>query len=199
VTQDAEPRPPGLDPSVRVHPRGLCESADVGPDTRIWAFAHVLEGAKVGAGCNICDHAFIESGAVVGNRVTVKNAVLIWDGVTVEDEVFLGPNMIFTNDMNPRAAIKKGPDELLKTMVRRGATIGANATIVCGIEIGTQAFVAAGAVVIRDVEPHALVAGNPARRIGWVCTCGRRLPEALTCECGRAFETAAEGGLTERS
>jgi UDP-2-acetamido-3-amino-2,3-dideoxy-glucuronate N-acetyltransferase len=194
----AEERPPGLDPSVRVHPRGLCESADVGPDTRIWAFAHVLEGAKVGAGCNICDHAFIESGAVVGNRVTVKNAVLIWDGVTVEDEVFLGPNMIFTNDMNPRAAIKKGPDELLKTMVRRGATIGANATIVCGIEIGTQAFVAAGAVVIRDVEPHALVAGNPARRIGWVCTCGRRLPEALTCECGRAFETAAEGGLVER-
>ena len=173
--------------SVFVHPQGLCESDEVGPGTRVWAFAHVLEGARVGAGCNVCDHAFIESGAVVGDRVTVKNAVLIWDGVTIEDEVFLGPNMVFTNDLTPRAAIKKGSGDFLPTVVRRGATIGANA------------FVAAGAVVTRDVARHALVAGNPARRIGWVCTCGIRLPDDLRCkDCGRAFELVAEDtGLAE--
>lgn len=193
------------DGSVFVHPKGLCESDQVGARTRVWAFAHVLPGARVGADCNICDHAFIEGGAVLGDRVTVKNAVLIWDGVTVEDEVFLGPNMVFTNDLRPRAAFKKGPDELVATIVRRGATIGANATVVCGIEVGTQAFVAAGAVVVRDVPPHALVAGNPARRLGWVCTCGERLAgapgggAALACAaCGRRYEQLAEGkGLAE--
>ena len=192
------------DDTVYVHPNGLCESDRVGPRTRVWAFAHVLPGARVGADCNICDHAFIEGGAVLGDRVTVKNAVLVWDGVTVEDEVFLGPNMVFTNDLRPRAAFKKDAGWLVPTTVRRGATIGANATVVCGVEIGPQAFVAAGAVVIRDVPAHALVAGNPARRIGWVCTCGERLPAAasgsvLTCAaCGRRFESLGEGkGLTE--
>jgi acetyltransferase-like isoleucine patch superfamily enzyme len=196
----AEPTPTNLDPSVRIHPKALVESDQVGPDTRVWAFAHILPGARVGAGCNICDHAFIETGAVIGDRVTVKNAVLVWDGVTVEDEVFLGPNMVFTNDLMPRAAFKKGPDELLPTLVRRGATIGANATIVCGTEIGTYAFIAAGAVVTRNVVPHALMAGNPAKRIGWACTCGRRLPVDLACECGRVFRMGYEEGegLVER-
>ena len=188
----------GLDPSVFVHPRGLCESDRVGPRTRIWAFAHVLPGARVGADCNVGDHAFIEGGAVLGDRVTVKNAVLVWDGVTVEDEVFLGPNMIFTNDLAPRAAFKKSPDELLSTLVRRGATIGANATVLCGITIGEQAFVAAGAVVVRDVPAHALVVGNPARRIGWVCACGRRLGNDLACACGRAYRFQDEkAGLVQ--
>lgn len=197
----------GLDPSVFVHPMGLCESDTVGPRTRVWAFAHVLPGARVGADCNICDHAFIEGGAVVGDRVTVKNAVLVWDKVTVEDEVFLGPNMVFTNDLRPRAAHRTGPEGFLPTLVRRGATIGANATIVCGVTIGEQAFVAAGAVVARDVPTHALVAGNPAKQLGWVCTCGERLPDSpagskaaiLTCpSCGRGFRFASESaGLTE--
>lgn len=190
---------------VFVHSHGLCESDQVGPRTRIWAFAHVLPGARIGADCNICDHVFVEGGAVIGDRVTVKNAVLVWDGVTVEDEVFLGPNVVFTNDLRPRAAMKKGPEELVATVVRRGATIGANATVVCGTEIGSQAFVAAGAVVIRDVPAHALVAGNPARRIGWVCTCGERLddqpPDAgpLACAaCGRRYEPLdGDKGLTE--
>jgi len=192
-----------LDDSVYVHPNGLCESDSVGPRTRVWAFAHVLPGARVGADCNVCDHAFVEGGAVIGDRVTVKNAVLVWDGVTVEDEVFLGPNMVFTNDLRPRAAFKKDRSAFVPTTVRRGATIGANATVVCGVEIGEQAFVAAGAVVIRDVAAHALVAGNPARRIGWVCTCGERLPEAtatiLTCPaCSRRFEPLGDGkGLAE--
>lgn len=179
---------------VFVHPKGLCESRSVGPGTRVWAFAHVMEGAVVGAGCNIGDHAFVESGARLGDRVTVKNAVLVWNRVTIEDEVFLGPNAVFTNDLLPRATRKKPPDELLPTLVRRGATIGANATIVCGTTIGEHAFVAAGAVVTRDVVQHALVAGNPARHIGWVCACGELLGPDLSCSCGRRYRQADGDG-----
>jgi UDP-2-acetamido-3-amino-2,3-dideoxy-glucuronate N-acetyltransferase len=190
----------GLDPTVYVHPRGLCESDRVGPRTRIWAFAHVLPGAEVGADCNVGDHAFIEGGARLGDRVTVKNAVLVWDRVTVEDEVFLGPNMVFTNDLAPRVGFKKAPEQLVPTLVRRGATIGANATVVCGVTIGSHAFVAAGAVVVDDVADHALVAGNPARRIGWVCACGRRIGEPLACSCGRAYRLVDErAGLADAS
>ncbi len=182
------------DPSVFVHPQGLCESDDVGPRTRVWAWAHVLPGAVVGADCNICDHAFVEGGARIGDRVTVKNAVLVFDGVTAEDDVFLGPNVVFTNDHRPRAHVKKGRDEFLATTVRTGASIGANATVVCGTTIGAHALVGAGSVVTRDVPAHALVAGNPARPMGWVCTCGARLDSDLRCpDCGRAFARAAEG------
>jgi acetyltransferase-like isoleucine patch superfamily enzyme len=113
--------------------------------------------------------------------------------VTVEDEVFLGPNMVFTNDMNPRSAFKKSPDKFLPTRVGKGASIGANATIVCGVNIGTQAFIGAGTVVIRDVPAHALVAGNPARQIGWMCTCGEKLPTSLSCQCGRRYEKRDKG------
>jgi acetyltransferase-like isoleucine patch superfamily enzyme len=175
------------DPSVFVHERALCESDDIGPRTRVWAFAQVMKGARVGADCNICGHAFLETGAVLGDRVTVKNAVLLWDKVTVEDDVFLGPNVVFTNDMNPRAAFKKPPERFLSTRVRKGASIGANATIVCGTTIGEQAFVGAGSVVIRDVPAHALVVGNPARRIGWMCACGEKLDQKLVCACGRRY------------
>jgi UDP-2-acetamido-3-amino-2,3-dideoxy-glucuronate N-acetyltransferase len=180
-------------PSVFVHPQGLCESDRVGSGTRIWAFAHVLPGAVIGSDCNICDHAFVEGGAVIGSGVTIKNAVLVWNKVTIEDEVFVGPNAIFTNDLRPRAAIKRGPEGWLPTLVRRGATIGANATVVCGVTIGAYAFVAAGAVVARDVAPHALVAGNPARFLGWVCTCGERLGETLACPCGHSWRLTGEG------
>ena len=183
----------GLDPSVFLHEKALCESQEVGPRTRIWAFAHVMKGASVGADCNICDHAFIESGAVLGDRVTVKNAVLVWDKVTIEDDVFLGPNCVFTNDLRPRVAFRTPPEAFLPTLVRRGASIGANATIVCGTTIGEQAFVAAGAAVIRDVPAHGFVAGNPARRKGWVCACGQPLSEALSCgACGRAYRLRSE-------
>jgi acetyltransferase-like isoleucine patch superfamily enzyme len=184
--------------TVFVHPKGLCESDEVGDGTRIWAFAHVLKGAVIGRDCNIGDHAFIEGGARIGDRVTVKNAVLIWDLVTVDDDVFLGPNMLFTNDLWPRAARHKSRDELAPTHVCRGATIGAGATIVCGTTIGASAFVAAGAVVTKDVAAHALVAGNPARRVGWVCRCGTRLPEHMACTCGRRYEQTRDG-LTERA
>jgi UDP-2-acetamido-3-amino-2,3-dideoxy-glucuronate N-acetyltransferase len=182
----------GRDPSVFVHERALCESDEIGARTRVWAFAHVMKGAVVGSDCNVCDHAFIESGARLGNHVTVKNCVLIWDKVTVEDDVFLGPNMVFTNDMNPRVAFKKPPERFLPTVVKRGASIGANATIVCGVTIGENAFVGAGSVVIRDVAPYAMVVGNPARAIGWMCACGEKLPRNLACSCGRHYRATEE-------
>jgi len=184
------------DPSVFVHPNGLCESDDVGARTRIWAFAHVMKGALVGTDCNVGDHAFIESGARIGDRVTVKNAVLVWDKVTVEDEVFLGPNMIFTNVRNLRSALRPQPEEFLPTLVKRGASIGANATIVCGVTVGERALVGAGSVVTVDVPAYALVAGNPARRVAWVCTCGARLPRSFRCGCGRRYRLLnARAGL----
>jgi UDP-2-acetamido-3-amino-2,3-dideoxy-glucuronate N-acetyltransferase len=156
-----------------------------------------MKDSEVGASCNIGEHSFIECGAKVGNNVTVKNGVSVWRGVIVEDDAFLGPHCVFTNDMNPRSYIKKGPDALLETHVRKGATIGAGAVIVCGHEIGRYAFVGAGSVVIRDVPDFALVVGNPARQIGWICLCAEKLPmppaavpgEHCTCGvCGSEFE-----------
>jgi acetyltransferase-like isoleucine patch superfamily enzyme len=177
------------------HSHALVESSEVGEGTRVWAFAHVMQGARIGRNCNICDHAFVESGALLGDSVTVKNGVSIWDGVTLEDNVFVGPNAAFTNDMNPRAEIKKTREQFLPTLVRRGASIGANATIICGVEIGTYAFIGAGSVVVNDIEPYSLVVGNPARPIGYMCECGERLGDALACRCGRKFHKA-QNGLT---
>src|SRR5262249_18284833 len=136
--------------------------------------------------------------ARLGNNVTVKNGVLIFDLVTIEDDVFVGPGAVFTNDLRPRAAIKKSRDELLPTLVKRGATVGAGAIVVCGTTIGEQAFLAAGAVFVGEVPAHALMAGNPARTVGWACECGERLPEDLTCHCGRRYAlVSASAGLKE--
>jgi UDP-2-acetamido-3-amino-2,3-dideoxy-glucuronate N-acetyltransferase len=183
---------------VFVHPMGLCESEDVGSGTRVWAFAHVMAGAVVGQDCNIGDCSFVESDAVLGDRVVVKNGVSVWAGVTLEDDVFAGPNVAFTNDLVPRAAPYRTPrDHWLSTRVRRGATLGANATLMCGITIGEHALVGAGAVVLRDVPAHAIVVGNPGHQIGWVCVCGERLGEPLHCpECNRQFRST-ERGLEE--
>jgi acetyltransferase-like isoleucine patch superfamily enzyme len=182
-----------------VHERGLCESDDVGEGTRIWAFAHVMKGARIGRKCNVCDHAFVETGAVVGDRVTIKNAVLLWDGVRIEDDVFIGPNAVFTNVERPRAEFKLKREQFGATLVKRGATIGANATIVCGTTVGEYAFVGAGAVVTKDVPPHAMVVGSPARQLGWACVCAARLPKSLACEnCGRAY-VESEGSLRPAS
>jgi acetyltransferase-like isoleucine patch superfamily enzyme len=187
------------DPTVFVHQLALCESDDVGPRTRVWAFAHVLAGARIGADCNVGDHAFVEGGAVVGDAVTIKNGVLLWSGVTVEDEVFLGPGAVFTNDASPRAPFPKGPAGWLPTLVRRGATVGAGATVLSGLTIGCWAMVGAGSVVTGDVPAHAVVVGNPARQAGWACRCGRTLPGDLACAgCGRAYRLAG-GSLQERS
>jgi acetyltransferase-like isoleucine patch superfamily enzyme/dTDP-4-dehydrorhamnose 3,5-epimerase-like enzyme len=144
----------------------LCESPTVGEGTRIWAFAHVLPGARIGVDCNLCDHVFVENDVVIGDRVTVKCGVQVWDGVRLEDDVFVGPNATFTNDPFPRS--RQHPDAYTPTVVRRGASIGANATILPGITIGEHAMVGAGAVVTRSVPAHAIVRGNPARIVGYV-------------------------------
>lgn len=179
---------------VFVHPAGLCESEHVGAGTRVWAFAHVLPGARIGRDCNVCDGAFVEDGAVLGDRVTVKNGTLVFSGVTCEDEVFLGPNVLFTNDLRPRAAVRKSADELSATLVRRGASLGAGTVVVCGVEIGEHAFTAAGSVVTKDVPAHGFVAGNPARPRGWVCACGARLDDGLRCaECGDGYRRRDTG------
>ncbi|HEX6476480.1 MAG TPA: acyltransferase [Acidimicrobiales bacterium] len=182
-------RPP---PGVFVHERALLETDDVGAGTRIWAFAHVMGGARIGRDCNVCDHVFIENDVSIGNDVTVKNGVLVFDRVTIEDEVFVGPGTVFTNDRLPRVTSPRRPPTLLPTVVRRGASIGANVTVLCDLTIGARAFVAAGSVVTRDVPPHGSVMGNPARRVGWVCSCGKRLRPSLRCECGQAFTLSGE-------
>jgi acetyltransferase-like isoleucine patch superfamily enzyme len=177
-----------------VHRTALCESSDVGGDTRVGAFAHIERGAAVGTGCNICDHTYIEGGARIGNGVTVKNGVSVWDGVNLDDEVFVGPNVAFTNDRVPRARPHRTPrDMLLPTVVREGAVLGANATIVCGVTIGRHALVGAGAVVTRDVADFAVVMGAPARRAGWICACGERLDRSLTCHCGERYREVPAG------
>lgn len=149
-----------------IHPQAICESNSVGENTRIWAFAHVLPNAIIGTDCNICDGVFVENDVLVGNRVTVKCGVQLWDGLVVEDDVFIGPNATFTNDRFPRS--KVFPEKFLNTIVRKGASIGANATILPGLEIGPGAMVGAGSVVTRSVPPNAIAVGNPARIVGYV-------------------------------
>lgn len=148
-----------------VHDRGICESMRVGNGTRIWAFAHVLPGAVIGANCNICDHVFIENDVSVGDDVTIKSGVQLWDGVRLGNRVFVGPNATFTNDRFPRS--KHYPEQFLQTIVEDGASIGANATILPGITIGRQAMIGAGAVVTKNVPANAVVVGNPAVIVGY--------------------------------
>lgn len=149
-----------------VHPQGVCETANVGERTRVWAFAHVLPGARIGADCNICDHVFIENDVVIGDRVTVKSGVQLWDGLRVADDVFIGPNATFSNDKFPRS--KRYQEQVLQTHIGRGASIGAGAVVLPGLRIGAQAMVGAGAVVTHDVPARAMVSGNPARIVGYV-------------------------------
>lgn len=142
-----------------MHPRALVETDDIGVGTRIWAFAHVMPGARIGADCNLCDHTYVEGGVVVGDRVTIKSGVYLWEGMIVEDDVFLGPQATFTNDRFPRS---RQPWTCEGIRIRQGATIGAGAVLVPGITVGERAMVGAGAVVVADVEPDVVVVGNPA-------------------------------------
>lgn len=150
------------------------EGCKIGKDTKIWHFSHVMPRSVIGERCNLGQNVVVSPDVVLGNNVKVQNNVSIYTGVICEDDVFLGPSMVFTNVINPRSAVVRR-DEYKKTLVRKGATIGANATIVCGIEIGEYAFIGAGAVVIRDVPPYALVVGNPAKQKGWMSRYGHRL------------------------
>ena len=150
-----------------VHPQGLCETKTVGKDTRIWAFAYILEGAVIGSNVNVCSHVFIEDDVIIGDRVTIKSGVQLWNGVRLENDVFIGPNATFTNDLFPRSKVHP---ERLETRVCKGASIGANATLLAGVTIGEGAMVGAGAVVTHSVPPNSIVVGNPARIQGTVDT-----------------------------
>jgi UDP-2-acetamido-3-amino-2,3-dideoxy-glucuronate N-acetyltransferase len=156
--------------------------ARIGAGTRLWHFSHVCGGALIGERCSLGQNVFVANRVVIGDNVKIQNNVSVYDEVTLESDVFCGPSMVFTNVINPRSHVPR-KDEYLRTLVRRGATLGANCTVLCGHTVGEYAFVAAGAVVTRDVPPYALVAGTPARRIGWMCACGERLPQSSPAEC----------------
>jgi len=184
-------------PEVSIHPTAIVdEGARIGAGTKVWHWVHISGGASIGNDCSFGQNVFVGNRVAIGNNVRVQNNVSIYDDVTLEDDVFCGPSMVFTNVVNPRAHIPR-KHEYRPTLVKRGASIGANATIVCGHTIGEYAFIGAGAVVTADVPPYAQMLGVPARRSGWVCQCGERLPDAAgthTCSsCGTRYEiTGAE-------
>ena len=188
----------GVHPTVRIHESAYVdEPCEIGAGTRIWHFSHLMRDCRVGRDCVIGQNVMIGPNVVVGDRCKIQNNVSLYDGVILEDGVFCGPSCVFTNVNNPRAEIQR-KDEFQSTRVRRGATIGANATIVCGHEIGAYAFVGAGAVVARDVPDHALVAGVPARRIGWMSRAGARLGDDLVCPVdGARYRLTGRGVLEE--
>jgi acetyltransferase-like isoleucine patch superfamily enzyme/CheY-like chemotaxis protein len=201
-TGQALPAAPGDRPAVAyfAHPKALIdEGVSIGQRTRVWAFAHVAGGAILGEDCNICDHTFIEGGVRIGNRVTVKCGVFLWDGLTIEDDVFIGPNAVFTNDTRPRS--KKYLERPVPTVLKEGCTLGAGSTTLPGITIGRWAMVGAGSIVTHDVPDYALVVGSPARWRAWVCRCGEKLFPAsdrfLSCTCGRSYEQIAENEVKE--
>lgn len=171
------------------------ENCEIGEGTRIWHWSHVMHDVHIGKNCNIGEHAFVENGVILGDRVKVKNNVALYSGVVCEDDVFLGPNCVFTNVNNPRSFIER-KSEFRTTIVRKGATIGANATIVCGNEIGEYAFVGAGSVVVNSVPAYTMVVGNPARFHSRVCMCGYKLNDELVCsQCGKIYKQTVEGAI----
>lgn len=175
--------------SVTIHPTALIdEGAQIGDGSRVWHWVHICAGARIGTGCSFGQNVFVGNDVTIGNNVKIQNNVSIYDAVHLDDDVFCGPSMVFTNVYNPRSAIAR-KSEYRPTHVRRGATLGANCTIVCGSTIGEYAFIGAGAVVNRDVPNHALMLGVPARQKGWMCRCGVQLHGSgdVRCECGDAY------------
>ncbi len=161
---------------------------EIGDGTKVWHFCHLMSGCRIGSHCNLGQNVFVASGVTLGNHVRVQNNVSIYAGVEIEDNVFLGPSMVFTNISTPRSHVSR-KDSYEPTYVKRGATIGANATVVCGNTVGEYAFIGAGTVVTRDIPSYALVVGSPAKQVGWMCRCGERLAERLVCDrCGDVYE-----------
>lgn len=180
------------------HSAEIDEKVTIGPGTKIWHFSHILSGSKIGENCNIGQNVVVGPDVTIGKQCKIQNNVSVYKGVTLEDGVFCGPSMVFTNIYNPRAEIRK-MDQVRPTLVKKGTTIGANATIVCGVTIGRYSFVGAGAVVTKDVPDYALVVGNSARQIGWVCECGERLADELNClACGKSYREC-DSGIKEKS
>jgi UDP-2-acetamido-3-amino-2,3-dideoxy-glucuronate N-acetyltransferase len=180
------------EPAYTVHPSSFVDDgAEIGAETTIWHFTHICSGARLGRRCRVGQNVLIASGVHIGDNVKIQNNVSVYTGVILEDDVFCGPSMVFTNVATPRSAVPRNTAaDFLETRVKQGATIGANATIVCGHTIGRFAFIGAGSVVTRDVPDYALVYGNPARLHGWACECGLRLPSApdtVQCACGRRY------------
>lgn len=179
---------------IFIHPSAVIDSdADIGAGSKIWHFSHVLPGTVIGEACNIGQNVVLGPDVRVGNGCKIQNNVSVYKGVTLEDDVFCGPSMVFTNVFNPRANIRRMA-EARPTLVRQGASLGANCTVVCGVTVGRYAFVGAGAVVTRDVPDHALVHGNPAKFRGWVCECGEKLDAGLRCPtCGLGYAKVENG------
>lgn len=199
LNQGGRKLPVGEAPAVKpgdyfVHESAVVDDdAEIGTGTKIWHFSHILSKSKIGINCNIGQNVAIGPEVSIGKNCKIQNNVSVFKGVTLEDGVFCGPSMVFTNIYNPRAEIRK-MDQVRPTLVKHGATLGANCTIICGTTIGRYAFVGAGAVIKQNVLDHALVVGNPARQIGWACQCGERLPDDLKClACDRKYETTEEG------
>ena len=184
--------------SVITHETAIIDAgAEIGSGTRIWHWTHICAGARIGGDCIFGQNVFVGNGVVIGSNVKVQNNVSIYDSVTLEDDVFCGPSMVFTNVNNPRSAVNR-KSEYRRTVVRRGCTIGANATIICGHELGAYSFIAAGAVVTSDVPAFALMVGVPAKRVGWMSKAGARLDETLTCPLdGSVYRIESSGDLVE--
>ncbi len=183
--------------SVFVHPTSVVdEDVEIGDGTKIWLFCHIQRGARIGKNCSFGQNVNVANNVVIGNGVKVQNNVSVYEGVELKDYVFCGPSCVFTNDLTPRAKYPKGSAGYRKTLVEEGASIGANATVICGIRIGKWALIGAGAVVTADVPDHALITGIPARHRGWVCECGKVLDKTLACACGRKY-TETDTGLRE--
>ena len=169
------------------------EDVEIGEGTKIWHFSHILSNSKIGQNCTIGQNVVIGPDVEIGNNCKIQNNVSVYKGVTLEDGVFCGPSMVFTNIYNPRAEIRK-MDQVRPTLVKKGATIGANATIICGTTLGRYSFIGAGAVVTKDIDDYALVMGNPARQVGHMCECGERLDASISCiECGKKYEKYDNG------
>lgn len=174
--------------NISIHPSSIVDSNNIGFGTRIWAFVHILQGAKIGENANICDHCYIENEVIVRDNVTIKSGVWLWDGITIENNVFIGPSATFTNDLYPRS--KNTDFDKKKTVLQEGCSIGANATILAGINIGKYAMIGAGSVVTRNVKDFELVYGNPATHKGYICKCGKKIELTdgyYKCDCGCSF------------
>ena len=178
-----------------IHPTSVVdENVIIGDGTKIWHFSHIQSGAQIGKNCSLGQNVNVSNNVTVGNGCKIQNNVSLYEGVELEDDVFCGPSCVFTNDLTPRAKYPKGHENYKTTLIKQGASIGANATVVCGHTVGEWAMIGAGAVVTSDVEPHALMLGVPAKRCGWVCECGAVLPESLKCsKCGRNYKESDHG------